>query len=57
MDIEKLKKAMQLIQECIDGEDQGEESEDMEMESEDGDMEGDVSDKIRLAASLMKRKG
>jgi hypothetical protein len=53
MDKEKLRKAIQLIQECLDG-DEGYEEEDMEEESSDDSSE--MSDKIKLAASMIKRK-
>lgn len=62
MSMEKLKRAMQLIQECID-EYQGEEAEEGDMSSDDSyddsidsdseSMSG--NDKVKMAAALMKR--
>ncbi len=61
MSLEKLKQAMQLLQECID-EYQGEESDDGEESQSEGGYEDSSSsmpsmgsDKIKMAAALMKR--
>lgn len=60
MSVEKLKQAMQLLQECID-EYQGEETD--EGENNEGDMVDNSSpdmsggDKIKMAAAMMRKRG
>lgn len=65
MSREKLKKAIQLLQECLD-EYEGEESAEGEDSSSDEGyddssdsmpMGGGINDKVKMAATLMKRGG
>jgi len=60
MSMDKLKQAMQLIQECME-EYQGEETDESDSSGDSysdnsGSPSMGVNDKIKMAASLMKRK-
>ncbi len=57
MNEEKIRKAISLLQECLNGEDDQEEMGSEDMEMEDSEDSSEVSDKIKMASALMKRRG